>query len=215
MIDVTGVRMYVTPEEICDFFEKNKEKFADSKVVIAENVNTDYAILLTDANDMAEFVVERGEKMVGCSYACENSTLIATYRRMLCTYLLPVIEDREAPPERNFSDYDIPDDLPPHVNLEEEIPDEDEEFLDMEDAVYEREDELFLATADYLSIIMGEGDGDGTAIIDTYGEEFVNDVTDHVLEYLSGEQSVVIYRPTIFEDDDGNPVLVEFPYTTE
>ena len=61
----------------------------------------------------------------------------------------------------------------------------------------------------------GKGGGDGGAIISTYGTEFVNEVTDHVLEYLAVEQGIEIYRPTIFEDDNGEPMMTEFPYSKE
>lgn len=214
MIDMTAVKMYVTPDEIWEFFNKNQDKLHDSKVVVAENTDTRYAVLLTnDYDGVANLIVERNEERIYNNYEWSSGGCYSTYRQLIGKYLLPVTED--APQQvstRKFSDYDIPDDLPPNVTTDvEDGP--DEELQDMKDAQYEREDELFLATADYLSIVMNEGDGDGSSIIDMYGAEFVNEVADHILEYLAAEQGIEIYRPTIFEGDDGEPLMIEYPYS--
>lgn len=217
MIDATGVKVHVSPDNIWEFFQNNKGRLVDNKVVIAENTDTGYAVLLTnDYDGVANLIVERNEERIYNNYEWSSGGCYSTYRQLIGKYLLPVTEDEpQQEPARKFSDYDIPDDLPPNVTTDEEESFEDDELLDMEDAQYEREDELFLAMADYLSIAMNEGGGDGGAIISTYGTEFVNEVTDHVLEYLAVEQGIEIYRPTIFEDDNGEPMMTEFPYSKE
>ncbi len=218
MIDTTGVKMYVTPDEIWEFFNKNREKLIDSKVVVAENVDTKYAVLLTDAYDgVANLIVERDEVKIYSSYEWDPDKCYRSYRQMVGNYLLPVIEDdlKEPPAKREFSDYDIPDDLPPDVSIGPEEQIDDDELHDMEDAQYEREDELFLATADYLSVVMNVGDGDGCAIVDAYGVQFVNEVTDHFLQYLADEWGADIYRPTLFDGETGEQMMIEYPYRTE
>ena len=215
MIDATGVKVHVSPDNIWEFFQNNKGRLVDSKVVLAENTDTGYAVLLTnDYDGVANLIVERNEEKIYNNYEWEAYGCYKTYRNLIGTYLLPVVEDTQPQPssERNFSDYDIPDDLPPNVSVESA---EDDELQEMEDAQYEREDELLLATADYLSIAMNEGAGDGGAIIEAYGTEFVNEVTDHILEYLASEQGVEIYRPTIFDGDNGERMLIEYPYNVE
>lgn len=215
MIDATGVKVHVSPDNIWEFFQNNKGRLVDSKVVIAENTDTGYAVLLTnDYDGVANLIVERNEERVYNNYEWSSGGCYSTYRQLIGKYLLPVVEDTppQPPCERKFSDYDIPDDLPPNVSIESA---EDDELQEMEDAQYEREDELLLATADYLSIAMNEGAGDGGAIIEAYGTEFVNEVTDHILEYLASEQGVEIYRPTIFDGDNGERMLIEYPYNVE
>lgn len=215
MIDATGVKVHVSPDNIWEFFQNNKGRLVDSKVVIAENTDTGYAVLLTnDYDGVANLIVERNEERIYNNYEWSSGGCYSTYRQLIGKYLLPVVEDTppQPPCERKLSDYDIPDDLPPNVSIESA---EDDELQEMEDAQYEREDELLLATADYLSIAMNEGAGDGGAIIEAYGTEFVNEVTDHILEYLASEQGVEIYRPTIFDGDNGERMLIEYPYNVE
>ena len=66
--------------------------------------------------------------------------------------------------------------------------------MDMEDAMYERNDELSLAMADFLAIALQEGDNDGTNILEAYGYEVVDEILDGFLKELSEDYGFHIYR---------------------
>ena len=100
--------------------------------------------------------------------------------------------------------------------IPEDVPDngeDDETWMDMEDAMYERNDELGLAMADFLAIALQEGDNDGTNILEAYGYEVVDEILDGFLKELSEDYGFHIYRPMIVtEKESGCEVFTEFPY---
>lgn len=102
--------------------------------------------------------------------------------------------------------------------IPEDVPDEteedgDETWMDMEDTMYERNDELCLAMADFLAIALQEGDNDGTNILEAYGYEAVDEILDGFLKELSDNYGFHIYRPMIVtEKESGCEVFTEFPY---
>ena len=105
MIDMTSLKMYVTPDEIWEFFNKNRDKLHDSKVVVAENTDTGYAVLLTnDYDGVANLIVERNEEHIYNNYEWEAYSCYKTYRSLIGTYLLPVVEETpsQPPSERKF-----------------------------------------------------------------------------------------------------------------
>ena len=79
--------------------------------------------------------------------------------------------------------------------------------------MYERDDELCLAMADFLAIALQEGDNDGTNILEAYGYEAVDEILDGFLKELSEDYGFHIYRPMIItEKESGCEVFTEFPY---
>ena len=64
----------------------------------------------------------------------------------------------------------------------------DETWMDIEDAMYERDDELRLAMADFLAIALQEGDNDGTNILEAYGYEAVDEILDGFLNEPEDEE---------------------------
>lgn len=82
---------------------------------------------------------------------------------------------------------------------------------DIVDLIYEREDELRLATVDYLITVLNEKDED--SIKEEFGAEFIPTVLDDFLQYLRDKHEVSVYRPTIVTDEEsGLEVLEEYPY---
>ena len=217
-----GIQIYVPGKKIWEFFKDNLDRLRHEKVVVAENTDTGYAILLTEIDgESANLIVERNETHIASSYERGEEGCAKSYACLFYKYLLPLyVEEPDAvETQRSFSDYDIPDDLPPDVvfeNEEEDIPPEEEAEEpvdeDIDDVIYQREDALRFAMADCLSVMMDEGEGDGAEILNMYGEDFVDEVTDHMLSYLAGDQGIAVYRPTIITDDNGNDELVEYPY---
>lgn len=216
-----GIQIYVPAKKIWEFFKNNLDRLKHEKVIVAENADTGYAILLTEIDgESANLIVERNETPVASSYDRGKEGCAKSYACLFYKYLLPIyVEEGEDDAKRVFSDYDIPDDLPPDVVFENEEEDmsteeEAEEPVeeDIDDVIYEREDALRLAMADCLSVMMDEGAIDGAEFLTIYGEDFVDEVTDHMLSYLADDQGIAVYRPTIITDDNGEDELVEYPY---
>lgn len=193
-----GVHIYVAANTVWAFFQSHKDRLSKEMVVIAENKDTEYAVYLTEDNALPLFSVCKGdakseyEECVLTETGCNEAA-----KRLYAQYLFPVmvVDGKKCPPE-----------------LPEEEP-EDLTRQDMEDAQYEREDELSLALCDFLSVVLQKSIDNSPEIMDTYGEMFVNEVLDHFLEYLAQEQCLPIYRPMIITDEEtGCEVYTEFPY---
>lgn len=193
-----GVHIYVAANTAWAFFQNHKDRLSKEMVIVAENTDTQYAVYLTEDNALPLFSVCKGDakpEYEECALTETGCNEVA--KRLYTQYLFPVtiIDGGKCSPEL----------------AEAEL--EDLTRQDMEDAEYEREDELTLALCDFLSVVLQESEGDSPEIMDTYGETFVNEVLDHFLEYLALEQCLPIYRPMIITDEEtGCEVYTEFPY---
>ena len=86
-----------------------------------------------------------------------------------------------------------------------DVAEEFENFdLNIDDEIYNRENELFEATQDFLDVACGQ----------RFFEKQVLEIEDHFLSYLSEEYGARIYRPQIRDDRDGY-VVEDFPYEYE
>ena len=193
------VQTYIPADEVWSFFQKNKARLSEEMVAIAENKGTGYAVYLTEDNGYPLFFVCKGESDPEYEEGVINERdCTETAKRCYIRYLFPVIVTNDH--VTKFSDLDDMDEDEP---LSEQ---------DMQDAMYKREDELQLAMADFLQIVLQEG-CDGTDVIDAYGEDMIAEALDYVLEYLGYEMCLPIYRPTFIMDDETlEETWVEYPY---
>ncbi len=194
-----GVKIYIPAADVWSFFENNEKRLSEEMVIIAENAETEYTVYLTEENGYPLFVVCQGDNDAEYDEGaispkdCED-----TAQRCFLRYLYPVTV--------TSAKYTAPFD-------EDDF---DEEFTkqELEDAMYEREDELALAMGDFLQVALQEG-VDGTDLVDTYGLELVNDVLEHTLQYIAESYELPIYRPTLIVNDLGEEEYVEYPYNIE
>lgn len=198
-----SVNIDIPADKVWSFFQDNKERLSEEMVAIAENNETEYVVYLTEENRLPLFIVCNGRYDNEFSEGAVNeSDCTETAKRCYARFLFPVtVSNKNAIPHSQFDEADEDEEY-------EEVLTEQE----MEDAIYEREDELQLAMSDFLQVVLREG-RDGTDIVGTYGESMVNEILDHVLEFLSDEMCLPIYRPTFLTDDDtGEEVYTEYPY---
>ena len=191
---VSGVTISIKPEEVVKFFQDNRLILERTMISIAENTETGYDVYLTEEDGHPYFVVCKGDEEpeyqegVTSEEKCEEVA-----RKCYGQYLFP-------------------------VEVAEGEPDEDAEdgAQKIGDAIYEREDQLRLAMADFLSEVLREG-RDGSDIMELYGEDFVDEVLDSVLDTLALECGLTeIYRPMFITNEDaGVEEYVEFPYSDE
>lgn len=195
-----GVDIHIPADEVWSFFQKNKDRCSKEMIAIAENTDTEYAVYLTEENGYPSFSVCKGDGEPEYEEgAISENDCTDTAKRCYLQYLFPVI---------------VRDDKTTILE-EEDSEDGFETRQDMEDAMYEREDELRLALCDFMQVALRE-DGDGTDIMDTYGVDMVDDILDIVLEYMATEHCLDIYRPTIITDDEtGCELYTEYPYDSD
>lgn len=193
-----GVKIHIPADKVWSFFQENKKRLSEEMVVIAENTETEFAVYLTEDADYPLFVVCKGSADSEYEEAAISENDCAdTAKKCYLRYLFPIVVTTGKVPEE-------PDD--------EDI--EDLTAQEMDDAMYEREDELALALGDFLQVVLGDC-SDGSEIIDTYGMDMINDILDHILLYLATEMDFPIYRPTYLIEDDGSEVYVEYPYNED
>lgn len=191
-----GVKIYVPVNDVWSFFLKNIDRLSSEMVAIAENTDTEYVVYLTEENRFPLFYVCQGESAPEDEdVAISKDDCAETARRFFAQYLFPlvVIDNKAIPPDS------------------EEDP-EDLTRQEMEDAAYERDDELRFAMSDFLQIAIGTDDSDED-LTDIYGDDFIDSILDVVLEKLASEFGISVYRPTLIEDEmTGEQVYNEFPY---
>ena len=56
-----SVKIYISTDDVWSFFQKNTHRLSEEMVVIAENVDTEYAVYLTEEDGFPLFVVCRGD----------------------------------------------------------------------------------------------------------------------------------------------------------
>lgn len=192
-----GANVYITPDAVWDFFSNNKERLKKEMVVIAENDDTNYAVYLTEDCNLPLFLVCKGSEKPEYKEWADEEDCSEIARKFYSTYLFPVIVTNDK------------------FTKEIDEPEEDLTRQEMEDAQYEREDELMLALGDFLSVVIQEGD-DGTDVLDAYGQDFFDEILDHFLEYIAQECCIPVYRPMILTDEEtGCEIYTEYPYNDE
>ena len=195
-----GVHIHIPADAVWGFFQASRKRLNKEMVLIAENTDTEYAVYLTEENDLPVLAVAKGNEKIEYIEPCvSEEDCTAVSKKFYTRYLFPVvITDNKYVPGDN-----------PDGGKEES----DETWMDIEDAMYERDDELRLAMADFLAIALQEGDNDGTNILEAYGYEAVDEILDGFLKELSEDYGFHIYRPMIItEKESGCEVFTEFPY---
>lgn len=183
-------KVYLRPEDVWVFFCKNKSRLEREMIEVASSACKEYTVYLTMDESLHPrfFVYEYGndEDPIHEEW-CVNET------------------DAENTALRLYREYVFLDLVSSSSN------EEDSEHESVDDEIYQREDELKLAMLDFLSCVLQEKNGD--KIITEYGEAFVSEVLDHVLEYISYDHCIPIFRPMFVEDPEtGDEVFEEFPY---
>lgn len=185
-------KVYLKPEDIWVFFCRNKGRLEREMVEVASSSSGEYTVYLTMDVSLHPrfFVYEYGNDEVPVHEEwCVNET------------------DTENTAIRLYKEY-------VYLDLVSEANDDtgdDEDGVSIDDEIYQRDDELKLAMVDFLSCVLQKSNSDD--VIGEYGESFVLEVLDHVLEYISYDHCIPIFRPMFVEDPEtGDEVFEEFPY---
>lgn len=195
------VQIYIPADDVWLFFQSNIDRLKKEMVAIAENEDTGYAVYLTEDKGYPSFAVcKDDEKPEYEEGAINESDCAETAKRCFVRYLFPVVvNDRKGIPQTMWDEDD----------------EEDMMKQDMQDSVYEREDELRLALYDFLAVALSL-DGDPVEVVEREcGSGFIDETRDYFLEYLGLEQCLEIYRPMFLTDDTGSEIYTEYPYDVD
>lgn len=220
---MAGTKIYIATSRIWDHYCRNMNHLTDNEDMVAENKETGMSLCITREAFLPQLVLyTKGDRPI-IWRPVRNSEECNTAAVYLITRYLVDNEVPESPkvlhlPAQKVDEDDAEiEDVPINVEdkpveQEDDISkDEDEEEQRILDTIYEREDELSNAVGDMLAVVLVENDC--SAVTEAYGQEFINAVVDHLLQWLYDEQGVSVYRPTLDTDPKtGEEVLMEFPY---
>lgn len=205
MSDANGVKIHLSAYDVWPFFEENKERPGKEMVCIAENTETEYSVYLEEKSGIPFFKVFREEafeygEAATCALECREIA-----KKLYRKYLFPitVVEDQK-PDKADKQQDDMDGDF-----SDGSIPDEEEQIEILDDIVYERDDELHLAVADFMSTLLNVRPDEVEQV--TY-EGFCEDFMKKIGLMLAEEESISIYHPTWVPDETGVQFFTEYPY---
>lgn len=201
-VDASNVKIYVPVDELWSFYLQNSDRCKKEMVLIAENTDTGYAVYVTDEDGTLMFSVCKGDESPEYEeYALNAEDCASTAKKMMLRYLIPfsIVNGRTVMPD----------------NLPDGLDDDDGELAlsrqDMEDEMYEREDELDLAIKDFLAVVLQEPDSD--RLVANYQQSFIDEVLNDFLSILAKDYCCEIFRPMFIEDTEtGCELYTQFPY---
>lgn len=198
--------IHIQPVEAWGYYIKNQERLEEELVEIASNEETKTSVYMTDEDGTPYLYVYRNDKKI---FQSECSTIYTTERnlRMIyAKYLTPlrVVVGGKTDDEEDDSTDDEDDDAP----ISELDAMSDAEFQDMID---EREDVIYAAIQDLIAVLTE----DDVCALEFSGEDddSVDNIVDHIVEYLAIKCGLRIRRPmNVIDDESGLHVRTEYPY---
>lgn len=179
----------ITPTEIWDFFQENKERLGTVMRPIAENPEYGVEIYLTEDSGLPSIIVTADDEQVYEETAVNEHDCEKTAEKIYDTYLT----------EKAIS------------VLTEEVEEDELTDLEIEDMISERENELDCAVWEFLETVLQGAYCDDCCENENF-DDMLDDLKGHFLEYMARKHDLPIYRPMILEYDDGTEEMSEYPY---
>lgn len=205
--------IHIQPAEGWGFFAKNETRLSEELVEIAVNEETNTSVYMTEEDGSPYLYVYRDDKKIFQS-AC--TTIYETERNLRVVYAT-YIHDLEVVGSEKEDDDDPakPEELPPDPDDDDAPPVNsdldamsDKEFRDY---VNEREDVIFAAVSDLIAVLTE--DSVSALEFDPTDDDSVDNIVNHIVEYLAIKCGFRVRRPmTIIEDDTGFEIRTEYPY---
>lgn len=191
-----------SPQEVWDLFCANEEEIAETKWILAQNTETDSCICLSASYIGSRFYPEVIVFVNDEEVYSETAVSSFDCEEMVEKIYLSYLADRDILIDSIVDGiYGCDDPDPPF----DDISDYETEMI-----INEREDELHDLTEDFLSDLAGIN------ISQLYGSRaasyMVDGVLDFLCEFLWKTYKMPVYRPAIFEDENGTAYLEDYPY---
>lgn len=185
------IKISVESEDMADFFFQYRKELEKCQMLVAENTETGYKAYLT--NDKGKAVFTIWDTDGDCVEDDSADSVVDLCDLAELGYLAYIYPTNSADPDYDEREHDEPHE-------------------DIDDTITEREDELKLATDDFLLTVYGDQYYDFAKSTD---EEDLEEILDHFLIYLQEQYSIPIFRPTMIEDGNGDEYCVRYPYCDE
>jgi hypothetical protein len=209
--------IHIRPAEGWGYFVRNKTRLSEELVEIASNEATNTSVYMTEENGNPYLYVYRDDKKI---FQSECTTIYETERNLrvvFSTYItdLEVVgssndddDDSEEAENNTFvAEADDDDDDTPPANSDLDAMSEKE----FQSYINEREDVIFNAVSDLIAVLTE--DSVGALEFETSDDDCVDNIVNHIVEYLAIKCGFRIRRPmTIIEDVTGFEVRTEYPY---
>lgn len=199
--------IHIKPVEGWGYFAKNRSRLSDELVEIASNESTNTSVYMTEEDGKPYLYVYRDDKKIFQSSCDTVFEAERNLRVIYAQYLTPIqiADEDEDDAEIVAEDEETDTDTPPLPNIDEMSEEEFQEY------VSEREDTIFAAVKDMIEVMV-EGSVDSLSM-DKKDDSFMDNIVDHIVEYLAISCGLCIRRPmTVVEDETGLHVRTEYPY---
>lgn len=179
--------IHVKPEDVWKFYNRNAERLADEMVSIAENEDTGTNVYLTEDNETPQLIVTNyNDKVVHEEYLVSGRDAEHSTKKIYEKYMVPLDPDDEEPE------------------------DEDITRSDMEDEIYQREDEILMAFEDFLEVLLEEN---RDSLYDGYHDKQFDDLLNKIVRTIAVDAGIRVRRPMFLVDErTGLEVFTEYPY---
>ena len=200
------VKLHLATSKIWDHFFNNLGRLQDNEDCIAENPDNNRSLYLTANGIFPELILYGpNDRPIIWRPVRNKEECSAAAVSMITRY---VVGDNSSDEPKIV---ELPMSKSENTKVEDVEPNEDDEKQHILDMIYEREDELSKAMGDFLAVVLLEEDYN--AVIEGYGEEFLNNLVDDFLQRLYDDHQISVYRPTLITDEETNcEILAEYPY---
>lgn len=209
--------IHIRPAEGWGYFVRNKTRLSEELVEIASNEATNTSVYMTEENGNPYLYVYRDDKKI---FQSECTNIYETERNLrvvFATYItdLEVVgssnddedDSEEAEDNTSVAEAEDDDDDTPPANSDLDAMSEKE----FQSYINEREDVIFNAVSDLIAVLTE--DSVSALEFDPSDDDCVDNIVNHIVEYLAIKCGFRIRRPmTIIEDDTGFEVRTEYPY---
>ena len=180
-------KIVLSPSQVWSYIQNNREELKKEMVEIASNDEYGVVVYVTIDDCIPTVVVQADDIEVYSEGIVSPTDCESTVTKIYDDYLTGRITEIIASMEEEGLD---------NADLDREIMIEDRE-AELDDAFY-----ALLATVcdsdDYVEL--------------SFDDEMMDDIKEHVLEYIHRKWGVDIRRPMFLEDEDGDEFFEEYPY---
>lgn len=177
------IEYYLDPKDVWRYFQSHKKELEKTMVLLGENTDTGFSVFLTEDDGYPFFVVTDSTKQSEDEEgAITPEECEKTVRLLYKYYIEPAV----------CTDID------------------DDEDYDINDMIFEREDEMICAVDDLVTVFCGNDYSCFRSSHKTNSD--MQEILDEICCLLADKHHMPVYRPTLFTDDNGEDCYVEYPY---
>lgn len=182
---IEDIEVYVTPNNIWDYFYDNLMDMETHTVIIARNKKTGCDICLTSLDGVPDIEVYMGDEQI-CSQSCISP------------------DDAKEELTQIYSEFLL--NASKSIDYHEYF---DVDMQELQDEIDLREEDLMIAFHDFMEVVF---ERDLEMLYCEGIDSDLKSMLDEFLEMIACKYGYPVYRPMFFEDDDGEMDYVEYPY---